>query len=236
MRISDMNWQQVEAYLGHDDRAVVPLGSTEQHAYLSLSVDSILSERVAVEAAEPLGVPVFPVLAYGITPYFRGYPGTLTLRVETYLCVIRDLLDSLAESGFGRIVLVNGHGGNAPAQALAGEWMAEHPGRRVQFYNWWNAPRTWAKVQSIDPVASHASWMENFPWTRLPGVVMPAERKPMANLDELRLLSPRELRARLGDGNYGGLYQRPDADLDAIWQVAVAETRAVIEGPWPDTL
>jgi len=124
MRISDMNWQQVEAYLGHDDRAVVPLGSTEQHAYLSLSVDSILSERVAVEAAEPLGVPVFPVLAYGITPYFRGYPGTLTLRVETYLCVIRDLLDSLAESGFGRIVLVNGHGGNAPAQALAGEWMA----------------------------------------------------------------------------------------------------------------
>lgn len=28
--------------------------------------------------------------------------------------------------------------------------------------NWWNAPRTWAKVQSIDPVASHASWMEDF--------------------------------------------------------------------------
>ena len=64
MRISDMHWQQVEAYLAHDDRAVLPLGSTEQHAYLSLSVDSILSERVSVAAAEPLGVPVFPVLAY----------------------------------------------------------------------------------------------------------------------------------------------------------------------------
>jgi len=96
MRISEMNWMQVEEYLARDDRAVLPLGSTEQHAYLSLSVDSILAERVAVEAAEPLGVPVFPALAYGITPYFRGYPGTLTLRVATYMRVIRDLFDSLA--------------------------------------------------------------------------------------------------------------------------------------------
>ena len=51
MKISDMNWLQVEQYLASDDRAVVPIGSTEQHAYLSLSVDSILSEKVAVDAA-----------------------------------------------------------------------------------------------------------------------------------------------------------------------------------------
>src|ERR1700746_1748546 len=140
MRISERNWMMVEEYLKRDDRAVLPLGSTEQHAYLSLSVDSILAESLAVEAAEPLGVPVFPVLAYGITPYFRAYPGTLTLRVDTYLRVVRDLLHSLAASGFRRIVLVNGHGGNIPAQGLAGEWQADHPGVRVRFHNWWNAP------------------------------------------------------------------------------------------------
>ena len=115
MKITDMNWMQVEEYLKHDDRAVVPLGSTEQHAYLSLSVDSTLSERVAVEAAEPLGVPVFPVVAYGITPYFGAYPGTVNLRVETYLRIVQDILDSLAHSGFRRILLVNGHGGNVAA-------------------------------------------------------------------------------------------------------------------------
>lgn len=235
MRIADMNWQQVEEYLARDDRAVLPIGSTEQHAYLSLSVDSILAERVAVEAAEPLGVPVFPVLAYGITPSFRGYPGSVSLRVDTFLRVLRDILDSLAGSGFRRIVVVNGHGGNLPAQALAAEWMADHPGLRVQFHNWWNAPRTWAKVQEIDPVASHASWMENFPWTRLADVEMPGEQKPLADLARLRLLGPHEIRAQLGDGNYGGLYQRSDADMQAIWAVGVAETRTLIEGPWPDT-
>src|SRR4030081_3110991 len=102
MRISEMNWMMVEEYLKRDDRCVVPLGSTEQHAYLSLSVDSILAERVAVEAAEPLGVPVFPVVAYGITPYFSAYPGTINLRIETYLRIVRDILDSLAYSGFRR--------------------------------------------------------------------------------------------------------------------------------------
>ena len=60
MRLHDMNWMQVEEYLRTDDRVVLPLGSTEQHGYLSLGVDVILSERVSVEAAEPLGVPVLP--------------------------------------------------------------------------------------------------------------------------------------------------------------------------------
>ncbi len=232
MRIADMNWMQVEAYLQHDDRAVLPIGSTEQHGYLSLTVDCILPERVAIEAAEPLGIPVFPVLAYGVTPYFRHFPGSISLRVATHQAVIRDILDSMAASGFRRILIVNGHGGNAAAQQAAWEWAAEHEGCRVKFHNWWNAPATWAKVQEIDPQASHASWMENFPWTRLPGVELPTEPKPMADLTHLRLLSPAGVRAYVGDGNFGGRYQRPDADMLAIWQVAVAETRALLVGPW----
>jgi creatinine amidohydrolase len=228
MRISEMNWMGVEAYLRGDDRCVLPLGSTEQHAYLSLSVDSILAERVAVEAADSLGVPVFPVLAYGITPYFRAYPGTITLRVETYLAVVRDVLSALAEQGFRRIVIVNGHGGNAPAQGYVGEWMADHPGVRVRFHNWWSAPKTWAAVAAIDPVSSHASWMENFPWTRLPGVELPAAQKPMCDVGKVRQLDPKSLREYLGDGNYGGVYQRSDQEMLRIWKVAVAETRELI--------
>src|SRR5437762_8990562 len=138
MRISEMNWMMVEEYLTRDARCVLPLGSTEQHGYLSLSVDSILAERLAVEAAEPLGVPVFPVLAYGITPYFRAFPGTITLRMQTYLAILRDILDAMAEQGFKRILIVNGHGGNTPAQGFVGECMAVQPGMRCKLHNWSN--------------------------------------------------------------------------------------------------
>lgn len=232
MLISEMTWFQVEDYLKQDDRAVLPIGSTEQHAYLSLSVDNILAERVAREAAEPLGVPVFPTVNYGITPSFLAYPGTASLRIETMLAVIRDVLDSLHRQGFRRVLIVNGHGGNTPVQSLASEWMADHPDSSVRMHNWWNAPRTWAKVMSIDPNASHASWMESFPWTRIGTVVPPTAAKPMLPLDELRGLDPVRLRARLDDGNYGGLYQRPDEDMSAIWQVAIDETRNLLVHGW----
>jgi len=232
MKISDMNWMQVEAYLQHDDRAVVPLGSTEQHAYLSLSVDSILAERVAVDAAEPLAVPVFPVVTYGLTPYFGAYPGTVTLRMETYIRLVRDILDSLAHSGFRRILLVNGHGGNTPVEGLTMEWMADNPGVQIKFHDWWRAPQTWAQVKATDRVASHASWMENFPWTRLPGVEMPTMQKAMIDSTGKTRLVGAEMRAAYGDGNYGGYYQRSDDEMLAIWQVAVMETRTLIAEGW----
>ncbi len=233
MKIAGMNWMQVEDYLKTDDRAIVPLGSTEQHAYLSLSVDSILSERVSIEAAEPLGIPVLPPLHYGLTPYFTAYPGTVSLRMETYLALVGDILDNLANTGFKRILMVNGHGGNIPAHAFAIEWMARKPGCCVRFHNWWNAPKTLAKVKKIDPVASHASWMENFPWTRLANIAQPETQKPMVDLDHLRMLPPQKVRDYIGDGNYGGYYQRSDEEMLALWDVAIEETRELLETGWP---
>ena len=117
MRIADMNWMQVRDHAAKDDRAVLPIGSTEQHAYLSLAVDAILAEHVALEAAEPLGIPVFPVVNYGLTPSFVAYPGTVTLRSRRCARCRAGLLDGIVRSGFRRIVIVNGHGGN-----IAGAW------------------------------------------------------------------------------------------------------------------
>jgi creatinine amidohydrolase len=227
-----MNWMQMEEQVSKDDRAVIPLGSTEQHAYLSLLVDALIPERLAREAAEPLGIPVFPVLPYGISPYFSAFPGTVTLQSETYTALIRDILDSLSGAGFRRIVLLNGHGGNAPAADVAGEWMADHPGHQVKMFNWWIAPKTVAKMREIDPVGSHASWIENFPWTRLAGLALPEEQKPLIDKALKSVLDPVAFREAIGDGNYGGVYQRPDEEMMALWDVAVAEARETMETGW----
>ena len=233
MRIAEMTWMQVEERVKRDDRCVLPIGSVEQHAYLSLCVDMILSEKVAVDAAAPLGVPVFPAVPYGITPYFADFPGTVSLRVATYVALIEDILESLYRGGFRRILIVNGHGGNGPVAGFLQEWMGRRRDARVKFHEWWKAPKTWAKVQEIDPDASHASWMESFPWTRVPGVTPPKEKKPLVDMARMRMGNPAEVRQIVGDGNYHGLYERPDADVLALWHVAVEETRGIIERDWP---
>ena len=232
MRIEDCNWMQVEEYLARDDRLVVPLGSIEQHGYLSLGVDRILSERVSVEAAEPLGVLVMPSLPYGLTPYFAAYPGSPTLRVETYRALLRDLLDSLAAQGFRRFLFVNGHGGNDPGRDAVDAWRAEHSDAQALWHNWWAGARTRAVVDEIDSEATHASWFENFPWTRLEGIAQPQERKPVADIARMRELDPADVRELLGDGSLGGLYERPDADVLRVWQAGVEEVRDVIENGW----
>ena len=232
MRIADRNWMQIEAQLTRDDRCVLPLGSVEQHAYLSLCVDMILSEKVAVDAAEPLGIPVYPAQPFGITPYFSDFPGTISLRMSTYIALVDDILESLYRSGFRRILLVNGHGGNSPIQGFLSEWMSRRRDARVRLHDWWKSPRTWACVQAIDPAASHASWMENFPWTRVPGVTPPKEAKPRVDLERMAMANPAEVREIVGDGNFHGRYERSDNEVLALWQVAVKETRDVIDRHW----
>jgi creatinine amidohydrolase len=207
---------QLEAYLELDDRIVLPLGSTEQHAYLSLATDAILAERVAVEAAEPLAVPVLPALAYGVTPSFGAYPGSPTLSRETYVAVLRELVASLRAQGFRRVLVVNGHGGNSFAAAeVDAEW-----------HDWWRAPRMWEAVRALDPAGTHASWMESFPWTRLEGVLVPDAAKPEVGPPAG---DPASVRAQLGDGSYGGAYAKPDDDMRRLWTIGVGETRERIE-------
>jgi creatinine amidohydrolase len=234
MKVHDCNWMMLEKYLENDDRIVLPIGSTEQHGYLSVGTDAILAERVAVDAAEPLGIPVLPALPFGVTPYFAAFPGSPSLRIGTYLAVIADLLDSLSTQGFRRIAIVNGHGGNSPSAGVAREWMAKPPvdGAQVLFHDWWNAPLTWQVVQSFETECSHGSWMENFPWTRLPGVAMPDVVKPLVPPHAVRQASADRVRQLTVDGSFGGSYQRPDADALAVWDAGVAEVRELLENGW----
>jgi creatinine amidohydrolase len=233
VRLFDANWMQIEEYLRRDDRIVLPTGSTEQHGFLSLGTDAILAERVAVEAAEPLGIPVLPALPFGMAPYFAAYPGSMSLRITTYIEVLRDLLDGLAAQGFRRIAIVNGHGGNAPVSGFIREWICQPRPERVQvlFHSWYNAPQTAAAASRFDRDQMHGGWVENFAWTRVAGAQPPSQPAPVVQ-PRIGGLSPAGVRAAAPDGVLGGAYARPDEDMQVVWDAGVAEVRALLDDGW----
>ena len=72
----------------------------------------------------------------------------------------------------------------------------------------------------------------NYSVARKLGVAVPKTQKPMVDMEKVRMLDPVAMRGYIPDGNYGGLYERSDADTLALWQVAVEETRAMLDGAW----
>lgn len=96
----------------HD--VVVPCGAVEQHGrHLPLDVDAVHAERLGLEVAERLGTAlVAPTIRVGVSPHHMAFPGTISLRPETFEAVYSDYCRSLAVHGFRTILCFSGHGGN----------------------------------------------------------------------------------------------------------------------------
>jgi len=94
----------------------------------------------------------------GMAQHHLGFPGTISLRPSTFIAAIGDWTRSLALHGFEKIFFLNGHGGNAPAGAVAQEWMMDNPDAHVRFHDWWRAPLTSAAVRAVDPKTGTVRW------------------------------------------------------------------------------
>ncbi len=226
MRFEDLNWMDVEAYLKQDERLMLVLGACEQHGYLSLLTDVKIPLAIADAASERTGVLVAPALNFGVSPSFGGYPGTISLRLKTFLQVVEDVVRWVHRQGFRRILVLNGHGGNAPARTLLHELANALPEMRVSWYAWWQAPSTLAVAEKHGLSPHHAAWVEAFPFTRV-GDLPGGEKETVESTDEI--LDAQATRRLLGDGVFGGPYQAPPDVLDELFQVVVEDVVAELE-------
>jgi creatinine amidohydrolase len=151
MRLERTFWPDVERYLKKDDRLIIPAGSVEQHGpAVAAGIDYIIAEAVSNKAADEAGVYCAPALCYGMSLHHGGFPGTASLKPSSYLNMLIDLLTFFVDGGFRRIVVVNGHGGNAaPLKAAAAEVAYERPDARI-------APRDWYGVGEVAKLIEEA--------------------------------------------------------------------------------
>ncbi|MBI4456742.1 MAG: creatininase family protein [Acidobacteria bacterium] len=108
--LQELTWEDVRDYLQGKNTIVVPFGTTEQHGPAGpLGLDSYVAIGLAEDAAKQAGVLVAPPLWYGDSSHHLGFPGTISLRTETVIQIVYDIVRSLAKHGFRRILLLNGH-------------------------------------------------------------------------------------------------------------------------------
>jgi creatinine amidohydrolase len=114
MRWEELSAPEIDALDRERTVVVLPVGSVEQHGrHMPLGTDTLLAHSVSLAAADRLlHVAVLPPPWYGFSAHHMRFPGTVTLRAETMIALVEDIVGSVVAHGFRRILIVNGHGGN----------------------------------------------------------------------------------------------------------------------------
>ncbi len=119
MNLVDLKWPEVKRYLKRRKDIIIPLGSVEEHGYhLPLSTDTDIALAIVERLSERTGVIAAPPLHYGVCNTTRGYTGTTSVSFDSFRSHLRDVIESLRESGFEEAYLVSGHLGSSHIAAI----------------------------------------------------------------------------------------------------------------------
>jgi len=131
VELADATWPETA---GDSRLLVVPIGSLEQHGpHLPLSTDTRIAVALAFAlASRRTDIVVGPAIPYGASGEHEGFPGTVSVGRDALAAFLLELVRS-ASATYGRILFLNGHGGNAETlERLAVR--AQHEGRDLRVW------------------------------------------------------------------------------------------------------
>jgi creatinine amidohydrolase len=198
---------------GKIDTVIVPVGTIEAHGVIPLGTDMLIPDSLADRLCTEIDALIAPSIPYGITRGLVGHPGTVSIRSEVFKAYVSDVLASLVRTGFEKIVVLNGHGGQIEELQDALFEVSKTSRVKVLLINWWygmedicrqtlgregghaGADET-AAIMAIDPslvrrdlydekmVMRHSSVFSAYPF---PGsIITYAEGDARLNLDEAK--------------------------------------------------
>jgi creatinine amidohydrolase len=132
--LPEMTWPEAKEALAQAEVALVPVGSFEQHGPNgTFEVDTgraygfgkLLAARMYPQ------VVLAPAVNLGVSYHHMNFPGTVTLRPETFMDVVYDVVWSLKQHGIEKFLILNGHGGNIPSLGVVIVKLREELGVQV---------------------------------------------------------------------------------------------------------
>jgi creatinine amidohydrolase len=122
IRYDELTWPEMREAITQQPVVLLPFGTIEDHGlHLPLNTDNIIVESICLEAARraPGEMLVMPLVAYGLDEHHMDFPGTVSIDMQTLLGYVADVVTSAARHSFSHVLIVNGHGSNAPIADLA---------------------------------------------------------------------------------------------------------------------
>jgi creatinine amidohydrolase len=115
LEFGKLTWPEVARAAAEGRVPIVPIGTLEDHGYhLPIDTDVTLVESVCRGATEllPAQTMLLPPIVHGYSPHHMDFPGTISIRWDTFCRYCTDVALSLVRHGFRRVLMVNGHGSN----------------------------------------------------------------------------------------------------------------------------
>ena len=154
MRWSELTWPEIDSLDRDQTVLLLPTGAIEQHGpHLPVDTDIHDATALALRAAQASGdgTIVLPPVWWGMSPHHMGYSGTISLKLETFSNLICDICAAVHHHGFTRVLIVNGHGGNAGILAATAMRISEELGLFVGTVSYWQLiPRELREISTSD--------------------------------------------------------------------------------------
>jgi creatinine amidohydrolase len=149
--LKDMTFREFQARIPDNPVILLPLGSQEEHGPMAPMGDFMLTEVLAGRIAERADAIAAATLPFGYAEYFRAIPGGIQLRAETFTRVLRDFADNFLDHGLTRLIILNGHSGNAPLIDQVTRGIRRDTGVVVPSLNLWrlHTPQVWAEAYGV---------------------------------------------------------------------------------------
>lgn len=153
--VAHMTYREFADAIKENPVILLPLGSQEEHGPASPMGDFLLTEALAARIAEKSGALAAPTTPFGYADYFRPIPGGIQLQASTFCAMLRDYADNFLNHGLKKLIIFNGHSGNAPLIDNVVRQIRRDTGVIVPSINVWrlHTPEIWAKAYGGEPVA-----------------------------------------------------------------------------------
>ena len=165
--LGEMTSEESKKAIEEADFVLLPTASMEQHSlHLPLLTDTIRAENISrrlAQSSKSLRIVVLPTVCYGYSEHHIHYPGTITLKPETFQKVLYDIASSLKQHRAKRLFILNFHGGNTEPIKIMADAIQRHLDLKVYASDWTKLARglivDWTKSEDWGHACEHETSM-----------------------------------------------------------------------------